>query len=406
MVLKSTIKNFGLDESGKLSDEIIYFARVEIDEKDEQDVFINILSKTGGFFYSSEVLNNTKPNTILSYCKSLLENKLIKVVFYKLSPTEQIKILNDTYRYQANYLFRSRSDLLSMFKKDKVHKVKLRFIISQLQHYRKYSMFPDTCMKSYAYLYILNEMGNNMHIGNYLKEDDNYINIQIDGGHFFSFWWHDLINYHENMEILRNKLFIKGVAHGDECYLPMNIADLFSRAFKKSPMKFFSYDIREIKYDFKDLPISNDNFYRKLWTALSKNIFKKRLLVIGKSQFFNILVHVMHRKNRKINYEPFVIHGDIKYFFRKNSKGFPDNNIVVYGEKLNDTDKDNLQKCENRGIEILSIKDLHPDYINFFDVIESTLDNYDDSVQSKIKGILKEKRENIEKIQEVDLQWR
>ena len=401
-----TIRIFGLDESGKMSDDYIFFARVEIDEKDEQDLFINILSNTGDFFYSKEILNNIKTNRMIRFCNSLLENNLIKVKFYKLSPKEQNKILNDTFRYQASYLFRSRSDLLDMFQRGRVNKGKLTFIIRQLHHYRKYAMFPDYCMKSYAFLYILNEMCNNFHICEFLKGDDNYINVQIDGGYFFSFWWHDLINFHENMDILQKKLFIKGVAHGDECYLPTNIADLFSRAFQKDPKKFFNHEIVDIKYDFKSLPLSNDIFFRKFWSALSKNVFKKRILMIGKSEVFNLLTHIMHRKDRRTNYEPFQIPGDIKYFFRKNSTGYLENNIAVFGDNLNDIDKENIKKCEDKKIETCSIKDFQEDFLKFFKFIENSAENYDTSIKSKIKEILDQKREYIENIQEVNLQRR
>lgn len=392
-----TILNFGLDEAGKISDNYIYFARVEIDEKDEQDLFINILFNTDDFLYSKEILNNLKTKRILKLCNNLLDKNLVKVKFYKLSPIVQNKILNDVFRYQALYLFRSRFNLIDMFDKEKINKGRLNAIIRQLHHYRKYSTFPDYSMKSYAFLNILNEMCNNPHICEFLKKKDNYINVQIDGGHFFSFWWYDLINFHQNIDIIRNKLFIRGSAHGDECYLPVNIADLFSRAFQKKSLRFFDYEIIDIKYDFRSLPVSNDTFFRKFWSALSKNIFKKRVLMIGKSELFNLLIHVMHRKNRKINYEPFQISSNIEYFFKNHSTGYPQNNIAVFGDTLNDIDTDNIKICESIKIETCSIIDFQDDFFKFFDLIEKSVESYDSTIKSKIKEILRKKREYFER---------
>ncbi|KKM01669.1 hypothetical protein LCGC14_1792130 [marine sediment metagenome] len=399
--LYMTIKNFGLDEAGKLSDRFIHFARVEIDDKKEVELFIKILTKTGDFFYSNEILNNEKTNKIASFCNDLLDDQLVKVKFYKLIPEEQTKILNDAMKFQANHLFRIRDDLISMYEKEKVNKGKLNVIIRNLHHYRKYSIFPDSAMKSYSFLYILNDMCNNHHICNFLKEDDNYINVQIDGGFFFTFWWHNLINYHENMEILHSKLFIRGIAHGDESYLSINLADLFVRAYHRSSMRFQSCEVVDIKYDFKNLPLSVDTFFNKFWDYLGKNIFKKRVLLIGKSELFNLITYILHRKNRQINYEPFIINGNISYFFKRFSSGYPSNNVAIFGDILNDTDENNIKICRDKSIDIFSIKDFQEDFINFFDLIERISESYDTITKKKLKDVIYLKKEYLDNVQEV-----
>jgi len=77
----------------------------------------------------------------------------------------------------------------------------------------------------------------------FLKKPENRIFVQIDGGHLFSFWWYDFLFSHPNKEILQNKLFINGIAHGDESYLSINYADLFAKGY------VWTHTVRELYYD-------------------------------------------------------------------------------------------------------------------------------------------------------------
>ncbi|MFW9878063.1 MAG: hypothetical protein ACFFG0_33700 [Candidatus Thorarchaeota archaeon] len=415
-----TFKIIGLDESGKTGDEFLAFCQVEFDENDETKLFINNLMNIGDFFYSKEILNNTSSKKLVQLSQQLLSNGFIKAKFYKLTSRVQNLILKDIFKYQANHLFKIRSDLISLYKdlksylKSITDRLNLELDVfnnfenlyktfRKLSHYDKYHRLPDYTMKSFSFLYILNSLCNEYDICEFLKDDHNNIKIQVDGGHLFTFWWYEFINNHDNKELLQNKIFINGIPNGDKHYLAMNIADLLSRAFNNNQNKFLEYEIADVKYRFKEIPISDDVFHNNIWRFLTKNVFKKRILFIGKSEFFNVIPYLLHRKNRKILYEPFKVIGKIQYFFKKHSRGYPIENIAIVGQDLNNEDNDNIKICDNHKIKIIHIKELKDNFEDFFTHLEDSSNDYGNRTKTQVKKILAEKKEKLKNIQEVNL---
>ncbi len=390
-----TLKILGLDESGTIGDKHIIFCLIEFNENVEVDICINNLLNVDDFLFSKEISNNLNTNKIIQICHKLYETGYLNVKFYKLNPHEQNRILRDVFKFQGDYLFRDRGNLLDMYHKNRIHEDELSNIIRELAHYKKYHKFPDCCLKSYSFLFILNQICSEYNICEFLKKDDNKIHVEIDGGNLFSFWWYNLILSHNKKELLQNKLFINGIAHGDESYLSINIADLFAKAFNKNPSKFYGYRVTNIDYDFNKLPFSKDIFFQKIWRFLKTNVFKKRVLLIGKSELFNIIPYILHLKDRRIYYEPFKISGDVNFFFKQNSKGYREENIVIYGGKLNEIDKKNIKICKKFKLNTIDIKTLKNDFSNFLNLIESSLSNYPDTAKTKIKGLLTQKKNQL-----------
>lgn len=411
-------KIIGLDESGRTGDEYLSFCIIEFDENDEEKLFINNLMNIGDFLFSKEILNNTKAKKLVQLSQQLLSNDFVKAKFYKMTSRVQNLILKDVFKYQANYLFRIRRDLIFLYDKLKSYSKNINEelnlenksiyrnlfkIFRKLSHYDKSHRLPDYTMKSYSFLYILNNLSSEYNICEFLKDDNNIIKVQIDGGHLFAFWWYEFINRHNNKELLQSKMFIQGVPNGDKYYLSMNIADLLSRAFNNNQKKFLDYEIIDIKYEFKDLPFSDDYFHDGIWRFLTKNVFKKRILFIGKSEFFNIIPYLLHRKNRKILYEPFKVVGKISHFFKKHSRGYPEENIAIVGQNLNNEDKENIIICNNFKIKTILINELKDDFESFFSHLEDSTKDYGNRTKVQIKKILEEKKERLKNIQEVDL---
>lgn len=397
-----------MDESGKTGDEFLAFCYAEFNENDESKLFINNLMNFGDFLFSKEILNNTPSKKLVQLSHQLLSNDFIKAKFFKMTSRVQNLILKDIFKYQANQLFRIRSDLISLQNNLKSHfetvnnkRVSklgnlvnlntLSKIFRKLSHYDKYHRLPDYAMKSYSFLFILNNLCNEYKICEFLKEENNIIKIQIDGGHLFAFWWYEFINNHDVKDLLQNKMFINGIPNGDQYYLSMNIADLLSRAFNNNQNKFLDYDIIDIKYGFKDLPFSNDYFHNNFWKFLTKNVFKKRILFIGKSRFFNIIPYLLHRKDRKVLYEPFKVVGNIRYFFKKHSRGYSEENIAIIGHQLNNEDKENIKICKKHKIKSINISELKDDFESFFNHLEDSTIDYGSRTRVRIKEILKEK---------------
>lgn len=401
------LKIIGLDESGTIGDNYIVFCQVEFNIDDENELFINNILNIDNFLFSTELTNNLKAKKIVSLCHQLYDTGLIDVTFYKLSPYKQNSILKDAFEFQGNFLFANRGKLINIY--DKYQMVKndaeiecdvgiehdLSNIIRELYHYRRPFQYPDYCLKSYSFLYILNQMCLNYNNCEFLKKSENRIYVQIDGGHLFSFWCHEFLFSHRNKEILQNKLFINGIAHGDESYLSINYADLFAKGYNLNSAKFYGYKELDIEYDFRKLPFAKEVFFKRIWRLLSKNVFKTRILLIGKSELFNIVTYLLHIEDRKKYHEPFKITGNITYFFKQNSRGYSRQNIVIYGDNLSDIDKENLKICRKMKIKTKSIMAFKKQIVNFFDSIETSTEEYIDSAKRKIKSLLDQKREML-----------
>lgn len=386
------LKIIGLDESGTIGDKYIVFCQVEYNLESENELFINNILNIDNFLFTNEITHNEKTNTIIKLCHQLYKTNLIKVIFYKLSPDKQNSILKDAFKYQADFLFANRSKLLNMYERNRIYKNDMNKIIRELHHYQYYDKFPDYCLKSYSFLYMVNQFCLEYNNCEFLKKPENKISIQIDGGNVFSFWWYDFLLSHSKKEILQNKLFINGIAHGDECYLSINLADLFAKGYNLNKAKFYDYEVFDIEYDFRKLSATKEAFFTKIWRLLSKNVFKIRVLLIGKSEFFNLVVFLLHKEDLSEYYEPFTISGDIEYFFRQHSKGYPGQNIAIYGQNLSDDDKNNIKICQEMNIETKSITDFKKQFITFFKSIETSIDEYTDTVKDKIKKYLDQKK--------------
>ena len=386
------LKIIGLDESGTIGDKFINFCQVEFNEDIENDLIIHNLLNIKDFLVPNQILYNLKAKEIVKLCHQLYSTNHINVKFYKLHSPEQNLILKDALEFQGNYLFSHRSHLIQMYKKERIFENKLKNIIRELRHYERPFRYPDYCLKSYSFLYIANQISSDYNLCEFLKDDKNSIHIQIDGGNLFSFWWFDLIFSNEKKDLLQNKLFINGLANGDENYLSINIADLFAKAFKLNPTRFYDYRIKDIEYNFTELPFSKDIFYRRIWKLFSKNVFKKRILLIGKSDLFNLITYLLHIQNRSKYFESFKIKGGIDYFFKLNSKGHNYENIAICGQDLNKIDKQNIEICKKYRIKTIPINAFKDDFLKFFNLIEDSLIDYSDSIKKRINGILNEKR--------------
>lgn len=366
------IKIIGLDESGKYGDEQIYFSQIELKEESEADIFIDNILNSKDFFYKKSELQGWDSPKKSSICHRIIKKGLIKLNFYKLNPIEQNKIFKDAFKYQSQHLYNIRNRLIDIYNYQKksqalnqeanqeanqasgIEKLKdLSDLIAQLYHYRDAHYLPDFCMKSYSSLYIINRFFMKKINQEFLQNENSLIKAQIDGGNLFSYWWYDLISNHTQKDLLENKVFINGIPHGDEYYLSMNLANLFSQAFRENPHHFFSRKIEDIIYDFKDIQIPKMLFFDKFWRYLKNFYFKNRVLFIGTSNAFDIIPYILHFKKRGIIYEPFRIKDNIKDYFRYFKIGSIEKNLVIFSQKLKGIDKSNIDYCRDLGIKTI-----------------------------------------------------
>jgi len=259
------VKIIGLDESGNMGDKFIVFSLVELNEEKNNYLFIHNLLNSGFFFLPKRIVQGWDKKTKIKCCQTLLKSDLIDVNFYRINSFEQNKVLYDVFRFQSNLVFDIRKKLIEAYKSKKYEKNVMKEIISLLHPFRNSYIGPDTYMKSFSYMHILNRICSKTKICDFVKNPDSKINVLIDGGYRFTFWWRFIIENHENKEVLRNKLYINGIAKGDEFYLSMNIADLLAKSFREDPHFFFNKKVNDINYDFKSLHFSKEIFFNDLW---------------------------------------------------------------------------------------------------------------------------------------------
>ncbi len=384
-------KILGFDESGRMGDDQIYFCQVEFNEESEPDLFINNIVEVKDLLFKKNLLRGWDPKKKLKICHDLLKKRLVKIKFYKLNPLEQNKILRDVFIHQASFLYGERDKLIEIYNKSRKIK-ELTHLIAQLHHYRDYYYLPEFSMKSYSYLYILNRICSSKRIHNFLQNEDYIIKAQIDGGNVFSFWWFEFINNHAHKEILENNLFINGISHGDQYYLSMNIADLFSQSFRKDPQFFSSYPIEDITYNFDNINISENLFYESIWEFLKNFHFRDRLLFIGKSELFTLIPYLLNFRKRTVIYEPFLINKDVKDFFKYFKIGSKKKNLVVHSQNLSIADKQNVDYCKKLGLEIKRVDEFKDIYSDFNDLILGQSDYYDSATKRKIIDVLEKYR--------------
>jgi len=316
-----------------------------------------------------------------------LKKNLIKIKFYKLNPKEQNKIFHDIFHYQASFLYNERDKLIEIYD-NKREPSELTHLIGQLHHYRKSAYLPEFTIKSYAYLYILNRICMNKAIHNFVKNKDHIIKAQIDGGNIFSFWWYDFLKNHSQKEIFENKLFINGISHGDQYYLSMNLAGLFSNSFREDPQFFYNYPMEDITYNFDNIIYSKDFFYESIWYFLKNFHFQNRVLFIGESELYYLIPYLLHFKKRSIIHQPFKIEGDIKEYFKYFKVGSPEKNLVIHSHKLNKLKKQNIEYCKDLGIKIMRIEEFKEDYSDFNDLILEHSDYYDSKTKRQVTNVL------------------
>ncbi len=384
--LAKNVKIIGFDESGTIQDPFIIFTQVEFNELNELDLFIHNLKESNNFLLKKQDIRGWDIKTKIRLARKLMDNDLIDVTFYKLTSLEKTKIYNDVFKHQARILFKERDYFIKSFKK--ISERHLADFISQLQHYRNYAFLPEFCVKSFAYLFICNQICSNSRMLNFLKGENNMIKIQVDGGYPLTFWWYQLFQTHTNNDLLKNKVFINGISHGDRYYLSMNIAHLLAQILQQDTTRYFELPIEKIEYNFSDLHFSENVFYDTIWSFLRKPFFKNRILFIGESELFELIPYILHQKNRRIVYEPFIIKDDIDNFFRYSRIGNPHNSIAIYSEKLLKQDKMNLKKCQRNNIETILITEYINDFIAFFKAIEEASGYYRTETQMKVKNIL------------------
>ncbi|MHA1491920.1 MAG: hypothetical protein ACTSRI_19990 [Promethearchaeota archaeon] len=389
-----TVKIIGFDESGGIGSDHIIFTQVEFNEENEADLFIHNILNSGDFFYEKNKIRGWDKKKKIKSCRNLLNHKLIKLKFYKLNPYEQNKISQDIFKYQAEFLFQERERLIQFCKKKPLNNY-LSHLIAQMHHYRNYALLPEFCLKSYSYLYILNKLCIKNTTNVFLGDPNNLLKIQIDGGNVFTFWWFDLLNSQDNKEKLQ-KMIINGIAHGDQYYLSMNIAELLAKTFKEDIHFFLNYPIEDIIYDFSEINFSKDTFYERVWSSLKNYYFKNRIIFIGWSELSKLIPYILHREQRTIIYEPFRPKGDIKDYFRYFKIGSPEKNIVIFGSNLSRDEKQNLDYCREKGLITKPVEEFKDKFLDFFNKIEETVTNYYGiKIKNKVLSTLEKYRSSL-----------
>ena len=398
------VQHYGLDESGAVGDENIFFCQIKLDQERENDIFIQNLLNSKQFFLSKNLVAGWDPKKRSKVCHNLITKDFLKARIFRLNASEQNKILYDVFKALGHRFFKIREGMLKAYenisrkKNREATKDTIADIILNLKIFGKQHKIPDFFLKSYAYLFILNKICNSSLTQNYLEKDNQLIRVEIDGGYPFSFWWYNLINNNKYRDLLQNKLFISGITHGDEYYLSVNMAGFMAGTIRQNISLFFDFPINDISYNFQDLNYSKISFSEDYLDNLINPYIKNRILFMGNSKLFEIIPYLFYKKNRSVVYEPFRLRGDdpIKNYFKnfplKSSKKI----LIIHSDILKSQEKENLKFCENEGFETKNIFDYKEECKVFFDNIEESSNSYSSSIKGKIQNILEEKKGLLE----------
>ena len=81
----------------------------------------------------------------------------------------------------------------------------------------------------------------------------------------------------------------------------------------------------------------------------------------------------MHLRDRKKTYEAYGIIGSVKWFWKLFGIGYPENTVVIQGENLSIKDKENLDACEEKAVQIIHVSEFEDDFQNLFNKLRAEI---------------------------------
>jgi len=361
----------GLDEAGRIGEKII-FCEASINCNDEVPLMLRNIWHFHKLILNKNDVRGYDETTLLKFVSELIDERTIIIHLYNLSNDFQNLLLRGLFYHLSNNLFRIRGQIIESYtKRDRII---LEDVLKNLNAFKRKAIYSESFVKSYIMKEITGKIGSSYlrqysTIENLQGDNGPRIDIQIDGGYPFAFWWSDLLD-NLSSGLIRGKCFVTGLTNGDTYYPVVSLAGTIASILHKYPAKQYYFPINEINK--LEVDTSSEVFFQHYIRhaySLSKPIFQKRMLLIGSYQddLKPLIPYIYYKKqNRSNTYEPFFIQESLENFIKEFGYGSPENTIIIVGKLDNTTQKQDLKKCREFGYSIIEINELKEDIDQFF----------------------------------------
>lgn len=382
----------GFDEAGRIGDKIIF---CDACTKHENELILMLKNLN----YFRKLILNKKDvygfdqGTLLKFVTDLVDDSSIIIRLYYIDQTTQNRLLRGLLYQLSNELFSMRGNfirLLSTFDRGTVQDC-----LNHLNRFKRKGIYAESFVKSFAMREMVRKLGR-YYVSKFgsrgeLDQSSTRIDIQIDGGYPFAFWWKDILEI-EEPDFSKGKCLITGVTNGDTYYPLISLAGTVANILHRYPEKQHLYSVNQIHPT--ELLVDSDefyNFYKHHAQSLSRPVFQNRLLFIGEcaEELQRIMPYIFYLKEgRTKTFEPFIINTNVENFMKDFGYGASERTNILVGNLRSAEDRASLEFCREREYPIYEISEQTEDIESLFADLESITSVAPLSVRTELEARL------------------
>jgi len=382
----------GLDEAGRIGDKII-FCDASIEIENETSLMLRNLWHFRKLILNKYDVSGYDERTLLRFVSEFIDDGSTRINLFSLNHEYQNRLLSGLFYQMSNSFFKLRGDIIEALQKR--DRTIFSTTLGVLNRFKRKGIYAESFIKSYIMREILT------HISGYYKNvysldvlKNGYgprIDVQIDGGFPFGFWWKDLLNNIES-GLIKEKCLITGITNGDNYYPVISLAGTIASILNKYPAKQYNFSINDFK--LSELDITNEDFFHFYFRhaySLSKPIYQNRILLLGKfsDELKTILPYSIYLdRGRTRTFEPFEINTSILNFMKDFGYGLPENTLIIIGKIENSEQKKDIRYCEDRGFSTIELNQCKEVFENFFPNLNSESELIPSQRKSEIQSRL------------------
>jgi len=369
----------GLDESGKIGEDII-FSRISVEKDFELHLMLNNLSCFNKLIPNKNDVSGYDVKSLIRYARDIIESAVFKTSIYKMRCEAQVFLLRLLYRYLSEDLFRLRGEILDLFNRKNWGVIQTA--LNSLNRFKRKWIFAESFVKAFGMKMIVEDIGRFYlrryeSVENLSSDSGPRVIVQIDGGFPFTFWWKDLLDDAES-GLIKGKCLITGITNGDKYYPTIATAGTISNILHLHPEIHYLFPIKEIetqRVESKEEDLFD--FYRNHSFSLSRPIYQNRILIIGKiiDEIACCVPYLFHiQVGRTKTFETFSISGSIENFLRDFGHGTKEDTNIVVGQMTTTLDRQNLQYSKEKGYPIKHLSDFQTPFNDLASKLHSEIE--------------------------------
>jgi hypothetical protein len=382
----------GLDEAGRIGDKII-FCDASIEVENETSLMLRNLWHFRKLILNKYDVSGYDEKTLLRFVSEFVDDGSTRINLFSLNHEYQNRLLSGLFYQMSNSFFKLRGDIIEALQKR--DRTVFSITLDILNRFKRKGIYANSFVKSY----IMREMIN--HISGYYKNVYSLdvlkngkgprIDIQIDGGFPYGFWWKDFLDYPES-GLIKEKCLVTGITNGDDYYPVISLAGTIASILNKYPGKQYNFSINDFKSSSLDITSEDfSRFYFRHAYSLSKPIYENRILLLGRfsDELKSILPYSIYLdQGRTRSFEPFEIHTSIQNFMKDFGYGLPENTLIIIGKIENSEQKKDIRYCKDRGFSTIELNQCKEAFEKFFSNLNSESELIPSQRKSEIQSRL------------------